>query len=135
MASKNHIVRGVEGGFIQANHGKKAPMQWLQVGDGVICYSSKAVLGGKEPYQKFTAIGEVADEHLYTGMMNGGQFQPYRRNINFYDCEEAEIRPLIEDLDFIPNKQKWGYPFRWGFFEISESDFKTIATQMHLHEQ
>ncbi|ERI64769.1 hypothetical protein HMPREF1551_00119 [Capnocytophaga sp. oral taxon 863 str. F0517] len=59
-------------------------------------------------------------------------FCPFRRNITFVDCEETPIADLIELLDFIPNKKAWGYPFRFGILEISEKDFKLIASKM-LH--
>jgi hypothetical protein len=42
----------------------------------------------------------------------------------------APIRPLIEKLDFIPDKQHWGMPFRRGLFEISGRDFDRIAKAM-----
>jgi hypothetical protein len=37
-------------------------------------------------------------------------------------------------LDFIKNKKAWGYPFRFGFFEISENDFNRITEKMLQHE-
>ncbi|MGZ3834402.1 MAG: EVE domain-containing protein, partial [Mucilaginibacter sp.] len=58
------------------------------------------------------------------------EFIPYRRNINYYDCTEAPIIPLINELDFIPNKNSWGYPFRFGFFEIGEHDFKLLKGKL-----
>jgi len=45
-------------------------------------------------------------------------------------CTEAAVRPLIEQLDFIPNKKSWGIVFRRGFFEISERDFGVIEAAM-----
>ena len=44
----------------------------------------------------------------------------------------APIQPLIEHLDFITNKKSWGFPFRRGFFEIGESDFRRIAAAMSI---
>jgi hypothetical protein len=40
------------------------------------------------------------------------------------------IRPLIPQLNFIQDKQHWGTMFRFGFFEITQADFETIAQQM-----
>src|ERR1700722_10442481 len=45
VASKDHIARGVAGGFVQANHGKAGPLKRMHVNDGVICYSSKQTYG------------------------------------------------------------------------------------------
>ena len=39
---------------------------------------------------------------------------------------EAAVKPLIESLDFIRDKQQWGVFFRRGFFQISEEDFRRI---------
>ncbi len=34
---------------------------------------------------------------------------------------------MIDSLDFIRDKQQWGWVFRRGFFEIGEADFQRIA--------
>jgi predicted RNA-binding protein len=130
VASKDHVNIGVNGGFAQANHGKQAPMKKLTKGDKIIFYSSKEKLGDEKPYQKFTAIGQVIDDEEYVGFMSDNNFKPYRRNIEFYKSNESDIKPLIEKLEFIPNKSKWGFPFRFGFFEISENDFNLIKNSM-----
>jgi len=44
--------------------------------------------------------------------------------------KETSILPLIENLQFIQNKQSWGYPFRFGMLEINEHDFDLISSQM-----
>ncbi len=129
VASRDHVLRGVAGGFMQANHGKPAPLRRTKPNDWVIFYSPLMSLGGKERCQCFTAIGQVKDEPIYQFAMTE-DFIPYRRNIEFYPCQEITILPLIERLEFIPNKQSWGFPFRFGFFEINEHDFRLISTQM-----
>jgi predicted RNA-binding protein len=129
VVSKDHIARGVEGGFMQANHGKEAPLKRMDIGDGVIFYSPKKTYGGNEVLQAFTAIGEVADDKIYQHKM-ADDFIPYRRNINYFKCQETPIAPLINELDFIENKTSWGYKFRFGFFEIPERDYKLIRSAM-----
>ncbi|MFN8578648.1 MAG: EVE domain-containing protein [Candidatus Sericytochromatia bacterium] len=130
VASKDHVNIGIKGGFVQANHGKKEPMKRLKKGDKIIFYSSKENIDDKYPYQKFTAICEVNDDEPYIGIMEQSNFNPYRRNVDFYPSIELSIKNVIEDLDFIKNKQKWGFPFMKGFFEISEKDFKYIESKM-----
>ena len=103
----------------------------MQEGDGILYYSSKRYFGKEDKCQAFTAIGRVKDEEVYAFQMSEN-FCPFRRNIIFVDCEETPIVDLIELLDFIPNKKAWGYPFRFGILEISENDFKLIASKM-LH--
>jgi predicted RNA-binding protein len=129
VVSKDHIARGVAGGFMQANHGKQGPLKKLSVDDWVIFYSPKKTYAGNEILQAFTAIGQVADGEVYQHKMSE-DFIPYRRNIRFYPCKETTIAPLIPNLDFIANKTSWGYQFRFGFFEIPEQDFKLIYSKM-----
>jgi predicted RNA-binding protein len=128
VVSKKHVDIGVKEGFGQACHGKIAPMKRMKKGDWIIFYSSKAELGKPEKYQKFTAIGKVKDDNIYT--VEFEDFEPYRRDIDYYECEEIEITSLLEHLSFIPNKKQWGFPFRFGFLEIPEEDFMLIAEKM-----
>lgn len=88
--SRDHVRRGVEGGFTQANHGKPNVLKRLKKGDWIVFYSPKtAYVGGETP-----------------------------------------IRPLINDLSFIKNKQSWGFMFRFGMFEIPKTDFELIKNAM-----
>jgi len=129
VASKDHIAHGIEGGFMQANHGKEGPLTRMSADDGLIVYSPKQTYAGKEVLQAFTAIGQVADDQIYQHKMTE-DFIPYRRNINYHQCKETPIIPLIRGLNFISNKASWGYQFRFGFFEIPEEDFKLIYSKM-----
>jgi hypothetical protein len=129
VAAKDHLQRGLAGGFIQANHGKAAPLQRMQPGDWVIYYSPKLVYAQPEKCQCFTAIGQVADERIYQHDMGGG-FVPFRRDVRFLPAQEASILPLIAALTFIKDKVHWGAPFRFGSLSIPEADFRLIAREM-----
>ena len=129
VVSKEHTMRGVEGQFIQVCHGKQAPLKRMQKDDWMIVYSPKLSMEGTEKLQKFTAIGKVMDETVYSFKLTEN-FIPFRRNIEFYTCEEVAIVPMIPELEFILNKQSWGFPFRFGFFEINEHDFNLILSKM-----
>lgn len=133
VASKDHAERGMQCGIAQVCHGKIAPLKKMKVNDWVVIYSSKDSFPVGEKYQKFTAIGRVKDEEVYQFEMSSN-FKPYRRNISYYACEETPIAPLIDKLEFIHNKKQWGYPFRFGFFEINGHDFNIIAQQMLQQE-
>ncbi len=115
--SRSHVQTGMEGGFTQTDHGKESRLKRLAKGDQIVFYSPRTD-------QKFTAIGEVIDEAPYQ------EETGWRRRMRFATAQEAAIQPLIEQLEFIRNKKSWGFPFRRGFFEITESDFKTIASAM-----
>ena len=127
--SRDHVQRGVAGGFTQANHGKPNSIKKLHQGDWLIFYSPKTKYQGGEPLQAFTAIGQIKDEELYQGEMTP-DFMPWRRNVDFKQCAEVPIKPLLDELSFIKDKTRWGYMFRFGLFEIPEDDFKKIQQLM-----
>ncbi|MFT0803110.1 EVE domain-containing protein [Bacillus swezeyi] len=129
VASRDHVLMGVSGGFAQLCHGKEAPLKRMNPGDWIIYYSPKQNLKDQIPYQKFTAIGKVADDSVYKFDAGEG-FTPYRRKIDFLKCLETSIHPFIPSLSFIKNKKHWGYSFRFGHTEISEQDFNLIFKQM-----
>src|SRR6201995_5554911 len=106
VVSKDHIKRGVEGGFMQANHGKPGPLKKLHVSDWVIFYSPKVTYQGDEKLQAFTAIGQVTGEDVYQHQMSP-DFTPYRRGVQFYICKEVPFIPLIPQMEFIQNKKTW----------------------------
>lgn len=129
VACKEHVENGVKLGIAQFCHGKSAPAKRLNKGDYVIYYSSKITFSSQEPYQKFTALGVVKDNELYQADM-GDDFKPFRRNIDYYEAQHIDIKPLIENLPFIKNKKSWGYVFRYGFFKIDQQSFALIAKSM-----
>ena len=85
--------------------------------------------GKKDPYQKFTALGQLVDEDIYQFDMGGG-FTPFRRRIHYFVTQDAPIRPLLPRLSFIKNKEKWGAVFRYGLLSIPREDFEIIAAAM-----
>ena len=127
--SRDHVSVGIAGGFTQAGHGKSSGVKRLSAGDGIVFYSPKTSLQGGEPVQAFTAIGLITDDELYQVEPADG-FAPWRRNVAFLDCVELPIRPLIDGLSFIKDKQHWGYIFRFGLFEIPQPDFELIKNEM-----
>ena len=92
-------------------------------------YSPKETFDGDVKLQAFTAIGQAADDKAYAVSMTK-DFHPFRRNVRFYPCREAPVAPLVNDLQFITNKKSWGFPFRFGFFEIKEEDFNLIRSTL-----
>lgn len=129
VVSKNHVQGGVEGGFTQANHGKPWALKKMKKGDWIIFYSPKTAFENGESLQAFTALGQIIDEQPYQTIVNE-TFEPWRRNVRFENVKEASIRPLIEPLEFIQNKQQWGYRFRLGVIEINEHDYDLIRNAM-----
>src|SRR5258706_8989459 len=129
VASKDHLQRGVAGGFIQANHGKAAPLKRMHQGDFVIFYSPKVEFEKPEKLQCFTAICKLIDDDIYQHDMGGG-FVPFWRNVKFLPAQDVSILPLINDLTFIKDKTHWSAPFRFGTLQIPEEGFRSIAEKM-----
>lgn len=129
VASREHVKIGEAGGFCQLCHGKQRPLKRMKKGDWIIYYSSKERLGQREPCQRFTAIGEIVGDDIYQFEMAPG-FIPYRRDVQFSQAKEVEIRPMLGQLSFIKDVSKWGFPFRYGHLEIPEQDFRLIAELM-----
>jgi len=129
--SKDHLQRGIAGGFTQANHGKNTMLKRLKKGDVIVFYSPKTTYQGGEPLQAFTAVCQVIDDEPYQVEMTP-DFHPFRRNVAFLPATETPIKPLIDDLEFIQDKSRWGYKFRFGLFEINEHDFAVIADAMRI---
>ena len=133
VVSKDHILQGVEGGFIQLNHGKSAPFQKMKAGDGLIIYSPRESHPKGAALQAFTAIGKVSTGEVYVFNMTN-DFKPHRLDIDFFKCDAAPVKPLIPELTFITNKTHWGAPFKFGYLKVPEADFKLIAEAMRCSE-
>lgn len=129
--SRDHVQRGVDGGFTQANHGKATNLRQLAQGDLIVFYSPRTSYPDGEPLQRFTALGRVLDTQPYQAEMTT-TFHPWRRQMEFLPCTEAPIQPLVASLNFIADKRKWGFPFRRGLFQISQEDFVQIMQAMQI---
>jgi hypothetical protein len=130
VASAEHVAIGRAQGFMQVGHGKGAPLKRLHAGDRIAYYSPVRVFGGKDACQAFTAIGTVRDERVYQGVMADG-FEPFRRDVDWLDADEAPIRPLLDTLSFTAGKSNWGYAFRVGLLKVGADDMALIANAMH----
>jgi EVE domain len=131
VASKDHVMRGIEGGFCQLCHGKSNPLKRLAPNDWIIYYSPRTAINSGDTIQAFTAIGRILKGEPYLFDMGNG-FIPHRRDVEFMAAQEVPIRPLIEKLAFIKNKKSWGYAFRFGLIEVLEPDFLQIAAAMKV---
>jgi EVE domain len=127
--SRDHVQQGVRGRFTQANHGKPDMLRRMARGDFVVFYSPKTAFDGGQPLQAFTAIGQIADDEPYQVEV-APDFVPWRRNVDFLASNETPIRPLIGELHFIEDKQRWGYKFRFGVFKIDDHDLDLIRRAM-----
>lgn len=131
--SRSHVLIAVKGGFTQANHGKPHMLKKMARGDWIVFYSPRTEYPAGPPLQAFTAIGQVTDDEVYQADLDP-EFRPFRRNVSYLTTVEAPIRPLLDDLDFVVDKSRWGYRFRTGVFAIDEHDFDVIRGAMTAEE-
>lgn len=129
-ATRDHVLRGVEGGFCQLSHGRPEALRRMRCGDWIVYYSGRdSWEKGSEACQRFTALGKISGDEVYQVKMRN-DFHPFRRDARFCRAKEIEIHPLIPKLSFIKNKKFWGLPFRRGYLEVSLADFRRIASPM-----
>ena len=133
VASRDHVMRGVEGGFCQLSHGKSSPVERLQPGDRIVYYSPREQMAAGDPVQAFTAIGEVLPGVAYRADLGG--FKPTRRDVKFFKAEDAPIKPLLDQLSFTRGRASWGFTFRRGSFRIEAEDYRIIVKAMGVKDK
>lgn len=132
VASAEHARRGCAvpaQGFMQVCHGKCAPLKRVSPGDRVAYYAPAFTMGGKDKLQSFVSIGIVQPGDPYAFDMGGG-FVPYRRDVAYVPAREAAIAPLLDHFEFVEDRMRWGYKFRFGLFDVSDHDMRLIAIAM-----
>jgi hypothetical protein len=131
VACLDHARIGLAGGFVQACHGKAAPLRRLRRGDRVICYAPATALHGTDRLRAFVALGRARGGAPYQADMGQG-CRPFRCDIDWLPARVAPIVPLLDRLSFTRGKRNWGYRFRLGCFAIGDDDADTIAHAMGL---
>lgn len=121
-------------GFMQVGHGKQAPLKRIKPGDRVAYYAPTTTFGQRDELQSFVAIGTVQPGEPYESDMGNG-FVPWRRDVAYAASHEAPILPLLDAFEFIDDRSRWGYRFRFGLFSVSDHDMRLIARAMGVaHE-
>src|ERR1700689_1779325 len=129
VASHDHVLGAVQGGFCQLGHGKEALVRRLKAGDLIVFYSPRELMGRGAVLQAFTAAGRILDEFPYEAEPSAG-FRPYRRRTKFFKSKQARVRPLLQELTFTQGNESWGLAFRRGAFLLDAEDFKKLAKAM-----
>lgn len=107
VASRDHARRGVRGGFVMANHGRRAPVARMAVGDRVLVYSPRTAHPDGEPLRAITVVGEVTgDEPEPSEVIEGG----WRRAAAL---REVQPLPLAAVREHLPVAR-----IRFGFLEV-----------------
>lgn len=114
---------------MQVCHGKAAPLRRIQAGDRVAYYAPTVTMGGTDRLQAFVSIGVVLPGDAYAFDMGEG-FVSFRKDVAYLPAQEAPIAPLLDELEFVDDRQRWGSKFRFGLFAISDHDMRLIAQAM-----
>ena len=52
------------------------------------------------------------------------------RDVTYMSAQEAPILPLLDQFEFVEDRQRWGYKFRFGLFKVVDADMRLIAQAM-----
>jgi hypothetical protein len=119
VVSREHARRGVAGGFVMANHGKRAPLARLSMGDGILIYSPTTSYPGGVPLRAITFVGEVTGSQPEpSDVIPGG----YRRAARL---REVDPLPLAQIREHLPTAR-----LRFGFFELPAADAEAIRARV-----
>ena len=131
VASAEHARFGRDAafGYMQAGHGKLGPLKRVSPGDMLAYYSPSSVYGVKDELQSFVSIGIVQTGEPYAFDVGKG-FVPHRRDVSYLPATETSILPLLDQFDFIENRQRWGHKFRFGLFDINDRDMRIVSQAM-----
>jgi EVE domain len=115
VVSLDHARRGVSGGFVMANHGKRAPVSRMSRGDGILIYSPTTKYPDGVPLRAITIVGQVtSDAPEPSDVITGG----FRRAASL---NEIEPLPLEKIREHLPVSR-----IRFGFFELDPPDAAAI---------
>ena len=115
VASRDHARRGLELGFVMANHGKRAPLARMAVGDGLLVYSPRTTFPEGEPFRAIAIVETVTGaEPEPSDVIAGG----FRRAAAL---REIEPLPLARVRDHLPTSK-----LRFGCFELAPEDAAAI---------
>jgi len=115
VASRDHARRGLDDGFIMANHGKRAPLARMATGDRLLVYSPKTSYPDGDHFQAIAIVGVVTGtEPEPSAVITGG----FRRRA---EMREIDPLPLARIRDYLPTSR-----IRFGFFELPPEHAKAI---------
>ena len=117
VASRDHARRGLGGGFVMANHGKRAPLARMSLGDSILVYSPRTTYPGGEALRAVTIVGEVTGNEPEPSEVIAGGF---RRAARLREIEPLRLEEIREHLPVSL--------IRFGFFELDAEQAEAIWT-------
>jgi hypothetical protein len=131
VTSKDHVLDGLAAGFIQAQGSKAEQLHLLGRDDVIFFYSPGTLFRAGEILQAFTAVARVTDAAAFE-VKKGRTLPAWRRTIMALPSEEAPAATLVQELDFITDKEHWATAMERGVFGIGEADARRIAAAMKV---
>ena len=119
VVSREHARRGVDGGFVMANHGKRPPLARMSPGDGILIYSPTTSYPRGEPLRAITIVGEVTGEEPEPSDVIPGGF---RRAASL---REIEPLPLEEIREHLPVSR-----LRFGFLKLDAVNAEAVWSRV-----
>ena len=98
-----------------ANHGKRAPLARMNVGDRILVYSPKTAFPDGDPFQAIAMVGTVTGAHPEPSAVIPGGFRLRA------DLREIEPIPLARVREHLPSSR-----LRFGFFELASDSAESI---------
>lgn len=115
VAARDHARRWLRDGFVMANHGKRAPLARMTVGDGILIYSPKTDFPDGEPFRAIAIVGEVTGEEPEPSAAIPGGFRLAAA------LREITPIPLTRIHDHLPVSR-----LRYGCFALSPEQSAAI---------
>lgn len=116
----------------------KNSIQMLKDGDTIVFYISKKRVGYSGRNDSVCDFGPIAkitgppffDEKPIWKSRTPENY-PWRMNISIVLNKRVNARALIDDLNFIRNKHRWGLYFIHSIRSIMEEDYHTISKALN----
>jgi hypothetical protein len=102
-------------GFIMVNHGKRAPLARMSVGDRILVYSPKTAFPDGDPLQAMAFVGTVTGAEPEPSAVIPGGFRLRA------ELREIEPIPLARIRDYLPTSR-----LRFGCFDLAPADANAI---------
>ena len=135
VASHDHVLGAVQGGFCQLGHGKEALVRRLKAGDLIVFYSPRELMGSGPVLLGFHRGPDASLTDLPTKLSSLRAFVHIAAGQKFFKSRQAPVWPLLQELTFTQGNESWGLAFRRGAFRITADDFKRIAEAMSIKSE
>ena len=133
VVAQDRAERARHGAYAELSHGRAGILELLRPGDGYVTYSPRTTDPKGIAVQAFTTMGRVGTGALYRVTEPDGS-AAFRLPVEYMAAHPAPIKPFLDSLTFIRNRQHWGAAFRFGGLRITGADYARIAAAMGVRD-